>query len=58
MWLTDKFVDRPGTVLIIGGLILILLTFLTVQLEYLNLDPTNDRDFLIWDDPIVESFDK
>jgi len=58
MWLTDKFVDRPGTVLIIAFIPLMAMAVLSTSLGYFDIAPQNDRDFLIWDDPIIQNFDK
>lgn len=50
MWLTDSFVNRPLSVLIIGYAVLIFLTYLSVELEYFVISDQSPRDFLIWSD--------
>lgn len=57
MWLTDQFVKRPISVLIVGYATLILMTYLSVQLEYFEISDSAPRDFLIWDDPMTVDLD-
>ena len=57
MWLTNLMIKRPCLVLIIGFGLLIYLTNLCIELDYLKLIDQYDRDFLIWDDPSVRNWD-
>ena len=57
IWITNLFVNRPWTVLIIGYLILIAATVVAVVNDYFALTPQNNRDFLIWDDERVIPWD-
>ena len=57
MWLTDQFVRRPISVLIVGYAVLIFLTYLSVTLEYFEISDTEPRDFLIWRDPKTVDLD-
>ena len=57
-WLSDQFVDRPGTVLSIGYAILILAAVISFYFGYFTLEtPGNPREFLIWRHKLVEDWD-
>jgi len=58
MRLTNWFVDCPCIVLMISFGILIFITFITVKFGWIAQTDPNNRDFLIWSDPIVEKFDR
>lgn len=47
------FVNRPATVLLVGFSILILLSSITIYLDYFKLDLTSPYDFHIKSDQIV-----
>lgn len=57
MWITDIFIDHPCKLLCLGMLCMVGLTALAVNLNYFDLEPTHNRDFLIWDDPSVKAWD-
>ena len=50
-------IKRPCLVLIVGYVIMIYLTYLCLEMDYLQLINQGDRDFLIWDDPSVRNWD-
>jgi len=58
IWITNLFVDRPISVLSFSCLILLAISVAAFSLGYFDQDPQSDRDFLIWDDPIIVNFDK
>ena len=49
MWLTNQFVNRPGTVLGIVGAILGVIIAICIALNYFATTVETNRDFLIWD---------
>jgi hypothetical protein len=57
MWITNKFVERPCCILILGLLILFVLTVASFGLGYFTLNDSHPRDFLIWDDEITRVYD-
>ena len=57
MWLTDQFVKKPCSVLVIGYIILILLTYASIELEFFDISNSSDRDFFIWDDKMTVDLD-
>lgn len=57
MWLTDQFVRRPISVLIVGYAFLIFMTYLAVELEYFTISDSAPRDFLVWTDPMTVDLD-
>ena len=57
MWLTDQFVMKPCSVLIIGYIILTLLTYVSVQLEFFEISDSSNRDFFIWSDKMTVDLD-
>ena len=50
MWLTNQFVNRPGTVLGIVGIILGAIIAFDIAMNYFATTVETNRDFLIWDD--------
>jgi hypothetical protein len=58
MWLTDQFIIRPCVSILIGLIVLVILTFLAVTLDYFALNPANSREYLIWSDPKAYAWDK
>lgn len=50
MWLTDQFVRRPLSVLIIGYAVLLVFAYVAVSLELFQISDRSPRDFQIWDD--------
>jgi hypothetical protein len=44
--------------ILLGFLLLIILTFMAVKLDYFALNAANPRDYLIWDDPRAKAWDK
>ena len=57
MWITDKFIDRPITILLLGMLMLILFTVISVAAGYFELDMGGDRDFMVYDHEITEDWE-
>ena len=57
IWLTDQFVDRPWTVIILGLLVCTVFTFLAVYYETYMPSPVTNRDFLDYQDATTELFD-
>ena len=58
MWLTNQFVNRPGTVLGIVGVILGAIIAFDIAMNYFATTVETNRDFLIWDDIRTIQFDK
>ena len=58
MRLTNWFVDCPCTVMCVAFGILFAITFVVVTNGWIALTDPSNRDFLIWDDPIVVNHDK
>ena len=58
MWFTNLLVERPCLVLCVCFIVLFLLTFGAVKLDYFAMNTQGSRDFLIWNDPIVVATDK
>uniref|UniRef100_A0A7S3CP63 SSD domain-containing protein n=1 Tax=Strombidium rassoulzadegani TaxID=1082188 RepID=A0A7S3CP63_9SPIT len=53
--ITSLYVDRPCTVMLVGYLVLIIITFISISQNYFEIaggSPRN-RDYLLWNDPIV-----
>ena len=50
MWLTNQFVNRPGQVLGLVGIILGIIIAIDLALNYFATTVETNRDFLIWDD--------
>lgn len=57
MWLTDKFVERPWTVVFIGQLVIFLFVVLTVSFESYWPSPITNRDLLDYGDESTLLFD-
>ena len=57
MWLTDQFHDRPGQVLLFGFLCLFVMGGIAGALDYFAMSPQANRDFLIWSNPAVKTWD-
>ena len=58
MWLTNQFVNRPGQVLGLVGIILGIIIAIDLALNYFATTVETNRDFLIWDDIRTIQFDK
>ena len=50
MWLTNQFVNRPGQVLGLVGIVLGIIIAIDLALNYFATTVETNRDFLIWDD--------
>ena len=57
MRLTNYMVDKPGRVMIIGFSILVLFTAITLGLQWFNMNPQHQREYLIWDDIRTQVYD-
>ena len=58
MKITDAFVEKPCTIIIIGILTLIILTIIAVACKFFEMDTPTDREYLVWSDPRTMSWDK
>ena len=56
-WLTDQFIIRPCVSILISMIFLVVITFISVQLDYFALNEPNSREYLIWDDPRAKAWD-
>jgi hypothetical protein len=56
-WLTDQFIIRPCVSILITMIFLVIITFVSVQLDYFALNEPNSREYLIWDDPRAKAWD-
>ena len=56
--LTDVFVNRPCTVIMLGLLLLFVITGFVVQQEWFTASEQTERDYLIWSDPATIDRDK
>ena len=57
-WLTNQFVDRPCTIILLCMLLLLIVTVVSYSLGYFEMDPQSNREFLLWDDPRTIAMDK
>lgn len=57
MILTDLFVNRPFCTLIIGYIMLITLTQISIDQSYFEVSDTSSRDFYIWDEQMTVDLD-
>jgi hypothetical protein len=57
MWLTDKFVSNPCSILTFGLVFILFLGYICVTVGYFDLDERYIRDFMIWDDEKTISYD-
>ena len=57
IWLTDQFVNRPFTVILLGLLVLAAFTFVAVYYETYWPSPVTNRDFLDYKDEATQLFD-
>lgn len=57
LWLTDKFVDRPCTVIIVGFLIIVFFIVLCLSLESYYPSPVTSRDLLDFSDINTQMYD-
>ena len=58
MKLTDLFIERPCLTITVQMAILFLLTFISFQLGYFDLNDPSTREYLIWDDERCVAWDK
>ena len=58
MRITNLMVDKPCTVIVISMIVLIVISGIAQAAGYFELDPQNNRDFLIWDDKRTIAWDK
>lgn len=57
MILTDLFVNRPCCTLVIGYILLVTLTQISIDYNYFEVSDTSSRDFYIWDDAMTIDLD-
>ena len=57
IWITDAFVNRPGTTFGFGVLVVLALAASSVALGYYAIKDIHERDYLIWDNEAVEKYD-
>lgn len=57
MAITNMFVDKPCTVLIIGFVTLIACSVLSFSLGFFKQAPQSNRELLVWDDERVKAWD-
>ena len=57
MWLTDQFVDRPGTTFGVGIIIVLALVGASFGLGYFQVNKVHERDFLVWSSEAVYNYD-
>ena len=50
-------VDYPISFLCISYLIMLILTVISINAGQFAFSDTNDRDYLVWSDPIIKTFD-
>ena len=58
MALTNSYIKRPCTWIIFFYIFAIVITGLTFGLGFFDIEPVQERDFLVWDDPTVKNNDK
>ena len=57
-WLTNWYVRCPCLCIVIGFLIMIIISFITVSAGLMDASKDSDRGYLVWGDPYVNNFDK
>lgn len=57
IWLTDKFVDYPKTIIFLGLCLILMFAFLTVFFELYLPSPITNRDLLDYEDINTKLFD-
>ena len=57
MKLTNWFVDRPCTVMLVGFGILLLITVVSYLLGFFKMTEQHHREYLIWDDKFTRLYD-
>lgn len=57
-WLTNQYVDRPCCVLTTGIILLFIISGASFALGYYDLNPQNNREYLVWTDSMVVDWDK
>jgi hypothetical protein len=58
MDITNSFVESPFSWTCVGFLFLLAITIVCEGNNYFAMNEQTDRDFFIWDDPVIIEYDK